>query len=200
MDESIHFDEIKKGILYCIENANDLISDSKVLLDNLRYARSYTLSQLAVEEIGKAIMLQDVYDSLRSGNRHELDFKEFINNFKNHNFKTRESILADIITYIDCESKSKDSLAMGLSAELEKIKKGNYNFLKNKSLYVSLESNRFIKPKDVFGKEETIKFFKKCKKRVSIISERFKNRLEFHEKYGFDRENFSRNNDLSIFE
>ncbi len=53
MDKKLTTDEIRSLSEYCLENACNLIEEATLLLEHGKYARSFVLSVVALEELGK---------------------------------------------------------------------------------------------------------------------------------------------------
>ncbi len=47
-------DKLAKGVMYCYDNAKQLIADAKLLFKHKRYARAIALAVIALEEYGKS--------------------------------------------------------------------------------------------------------------------------------------------------
>ncbi len=190
MIEKLTIGEIKNGIELSIENAFELIADAQLLFENERFARSYTLSQLAQEELGKSIMLYNFYMNLKMGERSEYDFKLFRKNFRNHKWKTYESIFIDLVKKGIGKTKSEEFMDIALSnfKKIQLNKSGHYDNLKNESLYVSLKGSSFHKPIDLFTKENVEKFMKESKAKIEFSSEHTLKWIRLDEKLGMDKE------------
>ena len=59
-------DELLIGGSKALANAQDLLSDARLLLENSRIARAYALAQLAQEELGKIPMLYRIAAEIRT--------------------------------------------------------------------------------------------------------------------------------------
>jgi len=193
MNTSIKISEIKIGVKNCLENATELIQDADLLLKNRRFARTHSLTQLALEEVGKAMMLYEFYNALQMDNRKEFDFKKFRKNFYNHKWKTFESTMVNLMMYTEKESynlKSDDfkKYALDHFEDILKVKSGHYDDLKNNSLYVSLKNNKFCKPTELFNEKDTLEFFNKSKRKVEFITNQTFKWLDIDQWLGADRE------------
>lgn len=189
MNSTIKINEIKKGIRCCIENANDLIYEAEVLLNNKIIARTHSLSQLAMEEAGKSMMLYDLYNSLQMGKRVEFDFKTFRKKFRDHKWKTFKTNLIDFMMFAENEKiNDLEEFSKTTFEEIKKIKDGHYDNLKNNSLYVSIENDRFLKPSEIFNENEVTDFFLLTKSKIEFLTKWTKSRLEIDENFGADKE------------
>ena len=127
MNLNLKISEIKKGIYLCLENANELINDADILLSNERYSRVYSLTQFAIEELGKSYMLYEFYTKLQLGKRKETDFKYFRKKFKSHKHKTFESIMADITMPSTEKNNDYEKFALNNFKEIHKIRNVVYD-------------------------------------------------------------------------
>ena len=75
---------LKKVAEKSLQNAESLISDADLLREGKRHQRAYTLYQLSIEEVGKA--LSSVY-LLISIDRTPKDIKEYKEGFRLHKYK-----------------------------------------------------------------------------------------------------------------
>lgn len=190
MNENIRIIEIKNGIELSIENSFALIKDAEILFQNDRYPRAYSLAQLALEEIGKSVMLFDFYHKLQMGKRMSFDFKQFRRNFRNHQSKTFESLFLDILMKGNSKSPDFEKVATPIFKNIQKNKKGYYDNLKNQSLYVSLINNKFKQPSEIFTNEEVLLFLSDAKAKIEFSSENTLKWLRMDEWLGADKEGF----------
>jgi len=188
VNENIKISEIKKGIELSIENSFELISDAEILYENERYARAYSLSQLALEELGKSIMLFDFYHNLQADDRKTFDFKTFRRNFRDHKWKTYESIFIELLMKGNSKSPEFKTVALENFKKIQKNKKGHFDNLKNQSLYVSLLNDKFKKPNELFKKEKVSEFIKESKEKIEFSSEHTLKWLKMDEWLGADKE------------
>jgi AbiV family abortive infection protein len=188
MKESIEISELKIGMKFCLENASELINDAEILSEQKRYSRTHTLSQFALEEIGKAFMLYQLYNSIQSDKRKEFDFKTFRKNFRNHKAKTLETTMIDLMMYAENKTGDFKTIALENFRDIQKVKNGNYDKKKNDSLYVSIENNKFVKPSELFKEKETLDFLFKTKSKVEFLTNWIIKWLDMDEWLGADKE------------
>lgn len=188
MNTSIDISEIKTGIKSCLENASELIKDAELLFENKRFARTHALTQLAIEEIGKSLMLYTFYNSLQMGKRKEFDFKMFRKNFRDHKWKTFETKVIDIWMFSDNKNSDFETFAKNNFKEIQKTKQGHYDNLKNESLYVSLKQDKFCKPSELFNEKDTHEFLEQGKRKVEFITNWTLKWLNLDERWGADVE------------
>lgn len=188
MNEKIEISEIKRGIELSIQNSFELIEDAEILFEKKKYSRAYTLSQLALEELGKSIMLYDFYNKLQMDKRNEIDFKLFRKNFRDHRMKTFESIVINLLMKGDSKSPEFKKIALDNFKDIQKNKQGYYDNLKNNSLYVSLDNDVFKKPSEIFEKNQVLEFLEQAKSKIIFSSERTLKWLRMDEWLGADKE------------
>lgn len=155
--------EIESGIKKCQIQSVNLFKDGILLLDNKRYATSYTLFQLASEEIAKAKILMRAAIEKRSGIEYSDDrdkyFKEL---FKNHTEKNRLAVTTDfnyniLAAKIDLPKFRNEK---DINKELKNPKP--IDVKKQDGFYVSLKGKKFKSP------NESIKPLD-CKKLKDIV-------------------------------
>lgn len=188
MNTSIKISEIKIGIKCCLENAADLIQEAELLFKNRRFARTYSLTQLALEEIGKSMMLYDLYNSLQMDQRKEFDFKDFRKNFRDHKWKTFKTNLIDFMMYAENGKSDFEEFTEVTFAEIQKIKNGHYDKMKNDSLYVSITNDKFHKPNEIFDEKYVGEFFTNSKTKIEFATQRTNRDLNLDERIGADKE------------
>ncbi|MEJ7829908.1 MAG: AbiV family abortive infection protein [Segetibacter sp.] len=159
--EELSIDELELGIKRALENAEDMINEGDILYENESYPRSYTLYQLAIEEIGKSRILFSLIINLRLEN--EIDFKEINKDFMHHQTKSKSAITFEMAALLVMHSTGDESAderkkkfftsLEDLQAESENINR--LNNYKNDSLYIGIAEKKFISPKDVITKEMT---------------------------------------------
>lgn len=137
-----------------IENAEELFLDAHLLDKHGRKERAYTLYQLSIEEVGKAIeallfILNDNYKSEGEVKRFKTQF------FKRHKEKTLKSRGVDIMI-AEVVSKGNKEIALNILKESIEAKNtiNEINDFKNYSLYTSIINESEVKkPSDLITKE-----------------------------------------------
>ena len=100
-------------------NAGQLIEDALILKENQRYARAYTLFQLATEEIGKSLLTINFL--LFKDYTNKKSQQEFLKEFRDHKIKASISTGIDfLMTMIKGSNKAKKSYI--LSQQDAKVK------------------------------------------------------------------------------
>jgi AbiV family abortive infection protein len=150
-----------------IENAEELFMDAHLLDSYNRKERAYTLYQLSIEEVGKAIeallfILNENYKSEDEVRRFKTQF------FKKHQKKTLKSRGVDIMI---AEVVSKGNKEIALNILKESIEAENtiqeIDDFKNYSLYTSIINESEVKkPSDLITKERLDKIREISKNRV----------------------------------
>ena len=164
-------EEFKKGINLCLENANDLISDAELLLENKRFQRAYTLFQLASEEVGKALLIYLNFIFPTSGE--ENSFKTFKKEFKHHSIKMERIISMEyFLLQLAKDKKTKLAFIKNLYSNLHNIDR--LNDKKNYSLYTTIVDNRFKLPKELIFETDVIELKKMTNIRMSLAKSMIK--------------------------
>ncbi len=110
-----HWDAAVKTAL----NARDLLAESHLLAESGRWARSYTLAHLAVEELAKAQMIRSLSD--------DADLEQAMKRMRDHLAKLEAVGL--VVTMGDEESPEAKAIIEG-ARDTKKL----FNEIKNKSL------------------------------------------------------------------
>ncbi len=162
------------GIKKSLANANDLINDAKILKEQARYPRAYTLFQLAIEEIGKTWLtfLMIIFNKYHD----EIAVRKFLNDFKSHKTKTALSLNTDmIVAYMNILSDDNFNRTLVKRAFVQSDNLKKLDDLKNYSLYTSIEDGKFITPAEIIRKDlvDEIEFTAEMRLQVSeaIIKE-----------------------------
>lgn len=183
--KDIELDSVIEGIYLTLDNCKELIIDAKLLLSEDRFSRSFSLAQLANEEVGKAVLLFYLYVDLISGRRKEINFKEFENKFRSHKEKTFLATSIDFMNYADSDPKREkiDEFCKDVFEEI-KLGKNEYNILKNNSLYVGYSNGKFVSPQINLSKEIAENFTKKAELRYSKAFEIYDKEIKLNKKIG----------------
>lgn len=146
--------EVSPAILYMarkkvLENVQSLYEDAKLLFENNRWPRSFFLSQIAIEELGKygIIVTSSVWAVHGS-----LDWNHFRKRFTNHKDKTNHFLLFEHL-YLETQSDA-------FLEESNKIRDANkreadlQEKVKMASLYCDMNKEGMISlPKNIINKE-----------------------------------------------
>lgn len=182
--EKLSIYDIIHGMFLSIENAKALIDDAELLMDNGRIARTFVISQLASEEIGKAFILYNLYMALKIDGI-PIDHKKIRKAFYDHKSKTFEATMADFMIVSEKKLTDEDEKKAieGLCKEIIKGRE-EYNTLKNRGLYISFEDGKFIKPEDSISHSEASASLTKAKERYNMTLKITTREVDFDLKHG----------------
>lgn len=132
---SFSLNQIDEYMLALLINARELLRESEILFANEAFARSYTLSHIAREEIAKCKILYSAGRRLIAGIK--VDWKLTIKRLRDHKSKLRQETLANsILAVISGDEECFDKIIDGAPASSEKR-----NDDKNSSLYVGISAD-----------------------------------------------------------
>lgn len=116
---------IRELLSACEKNINSLLEETKLLLDNKFYARSFMLSYSALEELGKRLFICDYITGIVSE-------QEFKSSFRDHSLK---------IAYLHNKANLIEKSDGTVDAEIvyDKSKFSHWLIERNKSLYVDFD-------------------------------------------------------------
>ncbi|MDV2504482.1 MAG: AbiV family abortive infection protein [bacterium] len=140
--------QIEEARVKILENARELIEDAELLLSKGRFARAYTLSHLACEEMVKIPMLvRAAIDTL-----HGIEFDWINLQRRLHSHQEKIDIISLIDSLFDPDMEN--------NPDIKRLKDSSkrtpsYNKLKNYSLYTSQINNRFKKPSEIIDHEQS---------------------------------------------
>ncbi|PEO28724.1 AbiV family abortive infection protein [Bacillus wiedmannii] len=146
MAKKLTVDEVEKMRITVIENARELIEDAKLLLENKRYARAYTLSHLMCEELSKIPMIGRALTESAMDKNYK--WNDLHKRLVNHNPKIRLFMLMPTVSVEALEKIVGMSMDKGITAFEKKL-----NNLKNNSLYSGFQGEIFNKPSEIITKE-----------------------------------------------
>lgn len=152
--EKVPNDKIIDGMKKSFSNAESLLNDAYFLQSNKKWSRAYTLSQLAIEELGKIPMLFELL--INRINDYPIDYENLNSSFKNHPEKTKSSINSEIafmkLYKEHSGAKWVDEYVKKKEEQLANV--DELNRMKNESLYVSVINNDFQSPEDIITEEK----------------------------------------------
>lgn len=135
----LSFDKLEKAYIMVYENAKELLEESNLLFKNKKYARSYSLAQIAHEELAKLPIIYKEATKSLDGEKH--DWNDFYKRLRSHESKNKQNYAAYQIFAILSKEKHID-----LNDEEKKTYLKVINQLKNVSLYADIKNNEFTKP------------------------------------------------------
>lgn len=127
--------QLANGRLKALKNAEDLLADAKILYDSGRWARTLFLARIAIEELGKYVMIVSaVVEYLRG----RVNWIKFWKRFTSHREKTGNVLTLDMLLGpTELTSASTEKLeAIGKKMSEEKLA----------SLYLDFKTDAFVCP------------------------------------------------------
>lgn len=152
-----------------LENARELIGEADLLKENQKIARSYTLYQLATEEVGKAIycyliIFQKQYDDPAI----KLEFDKV---FRSHKIKTDKSSSLNIMIAQVLYKGNFEGAMKFLEETIEEGKQLNHiNDFKNYSLYTSIVDSNVKNPSEIITERHLANIELKAKSRFGATN------------------------------
>ena len=147
-------EKLFEGMKKCFENGESLLEDAYILSKENKYARAYTLCQLAIEEFAKPPILFSLL--MERSKQEQIYYKNYNRIFTDHKEKSEFSIQWEIAMFKYFKQQTgvdfADKLIKNSEEYLTKLKE--LNDLKNESLYVSIKNNDFQSPSEIIDKEK----------------------------------------------
>lgn len=142
--KELPIEQLITGRQKAFQNAYDLIQDAEILYEHQRWARCVFLSSIAIEEIGKYII---IIGAIGRVIKSKVNWKTFWKRFKNHTEKSGnifafDVLLGPFISHHATISKLVKSLNDTHEAENEKLS----------SLYMDIKSGEFILPMEAIDR------------------------------------------------
>ena len=141
--------QILSAISKTLENAQELIEDAELLLENNRYPRAFALAHLACEELIKCQLLFPVAFELARDR--PIDWKTIDRGLKEHRVKIGGAIFLDFVLE---PSSNGVYQASKLSQRMSAVE--DINNRKNYSLYASLIDHEYFKPSELIDDQAAI--------------------------------------------
>ncbi len=165
--KEMSLEELIEGRKKPLTNATDLIRDAEVLLNNGRWARCVFLAYIAIEELGKYLMIMGAIGRILMGN---IDWKRFWKRFMKHKEKTANIMMFDAML----------GPFVSMDATLASIRRSdkqadNQEREKLSSLYVDLCQNRLVAPMEHISEPDA----RKALDSARAVS-KFLDRMETH--------------------
>jgi AbiV family abortive infection protein len=170
----LSLEQLNQGRLKALQNATDLISDAECLFKDGRWARSVFLSQIAIEELGKYLIIMGAIGNLIAG---QIKWSKFWKRFANHREKAGNIFLFDA-------ALSPFQKQQEIVKNFEKADTDANEFLKEKvsSLYVDFRNDQFLLPMDVVDEGSAKRAIENAKAVLAFF--------EFGEKHVFSKADF----------
>ncbi|HDR1920103.1 TPA: AbiV family abortive infection protein [Pasteurella multocida] len=169
--------ELIEGALKTVRNAQQLCDESELLYQHKMFARSYALSHLAREEIGKSAMLFKVAIDCLLGN--QIDWKKVDRRFRSH----KEKIMNDraltflLFGHMKAEGRKLDPNILFNSGTVEYM-----NARKNASIYVDWMEGKFISPEESVSEQQSARNLDLAIYRVALMSKVIPSLVELEQK------------------
>lgn len=185
----LSYKEIKYGFDLALDNAKELFEEANGLAIFEHYSRAYTLYQLSIEEVGKCIILLRALIEGSLGANIDYSYLKSLGYF-DHQSKTRTSLGAESVmlkffensTGYDCSEFFKE-------LEYDALHVEEINRLKNNSLYVGFNENKFISPKSVITKDMVKNIAFKADLRIRAIIPMFPTEKQLDEIIKYIKQN-----------
>lgn len=153
-------EKINKLINAIFENARELLNEANILFSNKKYARTYTLSQICLEELAKAKLFTDAFISTNDEYFYER-LEVALGMMYNHQMKLVEAALIELEMEISKTRSGEEMKALNLFlTESDKAKEYDRN--KNNSLYVDIRNDNILTPFQKISVEMASKRLKKA--------------------------------------
>jgi AbiV family abortive infection protein len=168
----LDLEALKFGIAKNLRNSQELIDEAEILFERQKFARSYLLSHISIEESSKCAMLLKIIAFIIW--EQEIDLKNVRKRYSNHKEKIKNFELLNLLT------KKLNYNEEDFNKIIE-----DTNNSKNDSLYVSWSNeNNFILPSEKFNKERAEEKLNSaleyCKLYTSISIQLFDNENEIY--------------------
>jgi AbiV family abortive infection protein len=173
-------DQISLGMHLCYQNAVALLEDSRLLAINRRCARALSLTVIAIEELGKTIMLCDLLDPSRTS-----DQLEFWKDFTKHHAKQRD--MASYGRYLEdiATNPYRGSVSSSMLDAMDRVKQSGF--------YVDFCGTAFQSPQEFADQTRaTLDYwFAVAEERADSFAQ-FHSTLEQSESFARDAQSFAR--------
>ncbi len=138
--------QVAQGMQFSLENAEDLLGDAEVLYRNERYPRAFALSVLAMEELGKIVVLARV---IHVPETDQEGLKAFWKKFRSHTTKFGDA------AFWSYASRLHPDLTAAWS-ELPHVR-NQIELMKQVSFYVDFADTGFLLPKTLHSNTKRLK-------------------------------------------
>ena len=152
---------------YCLQNALELASEAKLLFENKKYARSFFLSLLALEETSKRDIL---WEAIFLGEDDEKQWKSFWKKFRNHDVKIAR-MLKD---YISIRSNWKGNTPSDIFDKyFREMKRAEgeakeINLVKQSAMYVGIVGGEAVSPSQVISRKAASEALKLVQEHLEV--------------------------------
>ena len=153
--KELSLDQLIEGRQKPLKNASDLIEEAEILLNSHRWARAVFLACIAIEELGKYLIIMGAIGRVLTGN---MDWKKFWKRFRSHEEKTGNIMVFDAM--IGPFVSAEDTLA---SVRRAKRHTSDQEKEKLNSLYVDCTAEGFVLPMDHVNEKDANKAVESAK-------------------------------------
>ena len=136
---ALSFGKLEEAYIFVYENAEELLQESRLLYDNKKYARSYTLAQFAHEELAKLPIIYQ--EATRSFFKEPHDWKNFHKRLRNHESKNKQNFVFYWRMLAITKQENSHFTIEKMEDTLQSI-----NEMRNNSIYADIKNNKFTKP------------------------------------------------------
>ena len=172
----LSLEQLTHGSVQALQNAVDLIGDAECLFKEGRWARSAFLAQIAIEELGKYLIIMGAIGNVIAG---QIEWKMFWKRFVSHREKA-----GNIFFFDAALSPSQEGQKIVRAFEKADIDTTEFQKEKLSSLYVDFRGDRFVIPMDVVDERIAKKAIENAKAVLSFF--------ELAEKEIFSKANMSK--------
>jgi AbiV family abortive infection protein len=128
--------QLERARRCALQNAEELVSDAELLVQHSRWARGFFLAQIAVEELGKYVMIVSATGNIVMGT---MDWKKFWKRYRSHKEKLQNIHLMEEVFFEEEPPKTLDHLPNEVA---------EFDALKMRALYSEHFFDRVIKPSE----------------------------------------------------
>nr|DAY60183.1 MAG TPA: abortive infection protein, AbiV family [Caudoviricetes sp.] len=150
------------------KNAQDLLDEAQLLFNHNKYARAYTLSHLASEELGKLPTIHSARIKILQSK--EIDWKKFNKMLEGHETKLGKIFFFD---YLNSDiDLIRDSDLIKHENKMKSIK--SINRMKNDSLYAGVSNGKPHIPNELITRDDAKKQIEELLHRFHLIENLWK--------------------------
>ena len=163
---SLTLTQIDQGIEALIKNAEDLITEARLLLSVKSIPRAYTLSHLAREELSRVVMLEAA--ALRVLANRPVNWKKLMKRLRDHKAKLMLENSESGLQLMAAGMPATTDAYLGLVAAGASIR----NDWKNSSIYVNFEDGKFLLPSNQISDRKAERSILLAGERLSSIKKK----------------------------
>lgn len=169
--------QVIEGAYKTVRNAQQLCDEAELLKNHKMFARSYTLSHLAREEVSKVAMLYKVAIELLLGQK--IEWKKVDRRFRDH----KEKIVNDrALTHLLFGSMQPEENILDPKLLFNSGTIAYTNARKNSSLYVDWANGKFQSPEESVSENQAQRNLEIAIYRVALMSDAVKGLTDLEKK------------------